>query len=74
MRRSGISLDTDAVWRTKQLYEHLQKIVQAFPDNFQGTIPIKPVELVEITACFVFCYRCISVTSPILLRIICAYT
>ena len=32
----GLSLEDDGIWKTEQLFPHLQDIVEAYPDHFGG--------------------------------------
>ena len=32
----GLSVDDDGAWRIQQLFTHLQKIVEQYPDHFNG--------------------------------------
>eukprot|EP00644_Phytophthora_capsici_P005978 jgi/Phyca11/98043/e_gw1.2.1094.1 len=42
MIRCGLSLDVDGVWRTEQLFSHLQVIIKKFPDQFAGqAVPLE---------------------------------
>lgn len=45
MIRCGLALDVDGEWRTEQLSEELQKIVGAYPDEFNGAIPQYPEQV-----------------------------
>ena len=38
----GLSLSTEGIWKKEQLFQHLQDIVDMYPDHFNGVVEEEP--------------------------------